>query len=262
MDAEAQATVARAEASAAGDQAAIAGGKAITRALLGRVSRKATTKDIKAGLVAGHRVELGKFFTRQHTATRAAAGRKAAGVFDPSAWDSDLASILGAMSAATAKAIGTQVAADLGGDYDGAEIAAWLESHSQSSAKAINATTADEITKALENAAEGEDPADTVDGVFDGEVSARSDQIAVTSVAVVGSLAALVAARQSSAKTKTWVVTSTNARASHAGMAGETVPLGELFSNGMDGPGDPAGGADEVAGCTCDLMFGNDSTEG
>jgi len=45
-------------------------------------------------------------------------------------------------------------------------------------------------------------------------------------------------------------------------MAGETVPLGELFSNGMDGPGDPAGGADEVAGCTCDLMFGNDSTEG
>ena len=42
-------------------------------------------------------------------------------------------------------------------------------------------------------------------------------------------------------------------------MNGETVPLGETFSNGMDGPGDFAGGADEVAGCQCDLQF---STEG
>jgi hypothetical protein len=42
-------------------------------------------------------------------------------------------------------------------------------------------------------------------------------------------------------------------------MDGETVPLGELFSNGMNGPGDYSGGADEVAGCTCDLDF---STEG
>ena len=42
-------------------------------------------------------------------------------------------------------------------------------------------------------------------------------------------------------------------------MDGEEVALGEPFSNGMDGPGDYSGGADEVAGCTCDLQF---STEG
>src|ERR1035437_5081456 len=58
MDAEANATVDRAEQSAAADPVAVAAGKAITRALLGRVSRKATTKDIRAGLVTGHQVEL------------------------------------------------------------------------------------------------------------------------------------------------------------------------------------------------------------
>ncbi len=38
-------------------------------------------------------------------------------------------------------------------------------------------------------------------------------------------------------------------------MGGETVGLNEAFSNGMNGPGDFSGGADEVAGCTCDLQF-------
>jgi hypothetical protein len=38
-------------------------------------------------------------------------------------------------------------------------------------------------------------------------------------------------------------------------MDGETVGLNEPFSNGMNGPGDYGGGADEVAGCTCDLQF-------
>ena len=73
-------------------------------------------------------------------------------------------------------------------------------------------------------------------------------------VAMVAGLASLVAARLSSAKTKTWVA-GAKPRASHAQMDGETVPLGELFSNGMDGPGDYSGGADEVAGCDCDLSF-------
>ena len=39
--------------------------------------------------------------------------------------------------------------------------------------------------------------------------------------------------------------------ASHAQMNGETVPVDEPFSNGMQIPGDPAGGVDEVAACRC-----------
>jgi hypothetical protein len=49
-----------------------------------------------------------------------------------------------------------------------------------------------------------------------------------------------------------------NPRSSHAYMSGETVALGEPFSNGMNGPGDYSGGADEVANCNCDLSFGTD----
>ena len=251
---QAEADVAASGASGAAAVAATAG-KAITRALMGRVGRKATTKDIRAGLVEGHQTELDKFFARQRASVKAAVGKKAVGVFDPSAWDGDLATILHSLSAATAKAIGAKVAADLGGEYDGASIADYLTSNAASTAKSINQTTADQIATALEDAANDED---AVDGLFDGEVAARSSQISLTRVAVIGGLAALVAARTNKAKTKTWIVTSGKPRASHAAMDGEEVELNTPFSNGMNGPGDYSGGADEVAGCTCDLSFSTD----
>jgi HK97 family phage portal protein len=246
---------------AAGESAAVAdSSKSLMRKVLAATGRvKSSKKDIRSTLVTEHEKALSSFFDKQRAAVKAKASSKAAGVFDPSAWDGDLASILHTLSKATAQAIGTKVAADLGGQYSGDGIASYLESNSADTAKKINQTTADEIAKAFENASDTEDPADTVDGVFDGEVAARGGQISSSRVAVVGGLAALVAARLSSAKTKTWVVTSGKPRASHSAMDGETVGLNELFSNGMNGPGDYSGGADEVAGCTCDLQF---STEG
>jgi len=252
----AEAAVAAGGAAAAAADAAA--GKAVARALWGRVSRKATTPAIRAALVAGHQVELDKFFTRQRASVKAAAGTKTAGVFDPAAWDGDLSTILHSLSEATAKAIGAKVAADLGGTYDGGDIAEYLTSNSASTAKSINQTTADEIAAAFENAADGESSDDTVDGVFDGEIAARSGQISASRVAVIAGLASLVAARQSKARTKTWVA-GMNPRSSHAAMDGETVPLGEPFSNGMSGPGDYSGGGDEVANCNCSMDF---STEG
>ena len=231
--------------------------KAVTvRAVMGKTGRvKDSKSEIRKTLVAEHVKALTSFFEEQRAATKKAASSKAAGVFDPSQWDGDLTTILHTLSKASAQAIGAKVAADLGGQYSSDEIASWLESNSQDTAKKINQSTADEIAKALENAADDADPEDTIDGVFDGEVNARAGQISLTRVALIGGLASLVAARLSSAKTKTWVVTSGKPRPSHASMDGETVPLGELFSNGMDGPGDFSGGADEVAGCTCDLQF-------
>jgi hypothetical protein len=73
-------------------------------------------------------------------------------------------------------------------------------------------------------------------------------------VAVVAGLASLGAAGQNGAGMKTWV-TGGNPRSAHAEMNGETVGIHDLFSNGMNAPGDPAGGADEVAGCNCSLDF-------
>jgi HK97 family phage portal protein len=245
---------------AASDAANAQKPKGVTvRAVLGKTGRVKDSKSaIRETLVAEHTQALGKFFDRQRAAVKAAAATKAAGVFDPSQWDGDLSGILHTLSQATALAIGNKVAADLGGKYSGKDIAAWLMSNSEATAKKINQATADEITAALENAGDDESSDDTIDGLFDGTIAARHNQISLTRVLVVGSLAALVAARLSSAKTKTWV-TGGNPRADHAEMDGETVPLGELFSNGMNGPGDYSGGADEVAGCNCDLDF---STEG
>jgi len=252
LQAEADAAV-----SAAGQEAAPVPSKSLNlRSLMGRIGRKAATKkEIRSELIAGHETELSKFFDRQRVAAKADVTK----AFDPSDWDGDLATILHSLSEATAKAIGAKVAADLGGKFDGGDIADYLKSNSEDTAKKINQTTADQIVAALEAAAEDEDAGDVIDNLFTGEVAARSSQISVSRVAMVAGLAALVAARQSDAKTKTWVVTSGRPRSSHAAMDGETVPLGEPFSNGMSGPGDYSGGADEVAGCTCDLTF---NTEG
>lgn len=226
------------------------------RQLMGRISRvKASKQGTRDKLAAEHSRELGGFFAEQHKAVKAAVGQKDSGIFDPTEWDGQLADILHTLSAATAKAIGAKVATDLGGQYNGEDIAAWLETDATDSAKNINKTTADQIAAALAAQLEDEDPEDAVDGVFDGEIAARADQISLSRVAMVAGLASQVAARQNDAATKTWVVTAANPRPSHAVMDGETVGLNEAFSNGMNGPGDFSGGADEVAGCSCDLQF-------
>ena len=45
--------------------------------------------------------------------------------------------------------------------------------------------------------------------------------------------------------------TGANARASHAAMTGETVPIDDRFSNGADWPGDDSLDPDESCGCNC-----------
>jgi HK97 family phage portal protein len=224
--------------------------KGLHRDVLSKVGRiKASKAKIRDTLTAEHQKALTTFFTTQRKALR-----KDPRGFDPTSWDGDLGSLLHTLSKATAEAIGAKVAAELGGQYSSDSIAAYLESNSAATATKINQTTADEITAAFEQQAEDESDADTIDGVFDGEVTARAGQISMSRVAMVAGLASLVAARLSSAKTKTWVA-GPRPRPEHAQMDGETVPLGELFSNGMDGPGDYSGGAAEVANCDCTLDF-------
>lgn len=225
-------------------------GKTVTvRSIMGSLARVKSTKDaIRTKLVDVHQNALDDFFAKQKKSALNASK------FTGSYWDGELADLLHTLSSATAKAIGAKVAKDLGGSYNGGDIADYLETNSEATAKKINATTEAEIIAALEAKADDENDDDAIGDVFDGEVAARSSQISWSRVAVIAGLASLVAARQSGVKTKTWI-TGPNPRPDHASMDGETVKLGELFSNGMDGPGDYAGGADEVAGCNCDLSF-------
>lgn len=222
------------------------------RAVMGRLARiKANKGAVRDQLVKEHADELVKFFTSQRDAVLAAAGRKDAGVFDPAAWDDQLAGILQTLGDATSKAVGDGTASDLGGQYNPDDIAAWIASNTQESAANINATSADQITAALGDS----NDTDALKALFAAWLVGRALQIATSRVAMIGGLSSQVAARQNKARTKTWETNSANARPSHEAMSGETVPLNANFSNGMNGPGDPAGGADEVAGCTCTLRF-------
>jgi hypothetical protein len=60
-----------------------------------------------------------------------------------------------------------------------------------------------------------------------------------------------IAAAHGSRMVKTWR-TGSNPRASHARMDGETVPVGEKFSNGMDHPGQ-GDGSDANCNCRIDV---------
>lgn len=65
----------------------------------------------------------------------------------------------------------------------------------------------------------------------------------------------LEAGRQNGAATKTWITTSSNPRAEHAAINGETVGLDDEFSNGLRWPGDSASGDPaEVANCRCEVV--------
>lgn len=226
------------------------------RSLMGRLSQvKAGGGDLRAKLVEEHTKELARFFTEQRDAVLTALTQKAGGLFDPADWDTELADVLTALGLTTAQTAGGTVARQLGSKFDATAVDEWVTDSAKKSAQKVNRTTADQLAAALDDADDDADAEEIIAGVFDGPVAARSDQIATTRVAMVAGFATLVAGQQSGAATKTWNVQSGKPRASHAAMDGETVGIDELFSNGMNAPGDPSGGADEVAGCTCGLTL-------
>jgi len=221
----------------------------VVRSVLGQVGRtKAAGGDARETLVDEHTKALAKVFDDQRVAAKSQSDSDLG-----SGWNDTLSKILLELGFATAKAIGSATAKSLGASgYDPDEIVDWLTENASTSAKAINEATVKALLAALE-AAEGSRD-DAVDSVFDGDVANRQASIPASRVALVGGLAALNSAGKSGARTKTWV-SGPNPRSSHAEMNGETVPIGDVFSNGMNAPGDPAGGADEVAGCNCSLDF-------
>ncbi|WP_230670745.1 phage portal protein [Rathayibacter sp. Leaf248] len=225
----------------------------------GRVKAKKTAARDK--LVTEHVDQLESFFEIQRDSVVSAASSKASGVFDPADWDEPLAEILGSLSTATAKVAGGATAASLGATYDPSTVQGWIDSDATDSAKRINRTTADQIDAALDSLEDDDDPADTLGRLFDeGQTSTRATEIATSRVASVMGFAAIVAGQQAGQQldkqvTKTWNTESGNPRSAHAAMDGETVGIDELFSNGMNAPGDPAGGADEVAGCMCGITI-------
>lgn len=236
---------------------AIAAPALTVRTIMGRLSqaKAAGTSAVRSKLMEEHAKELRAFFAKQKAAV--VGQRSKAYDFTPTDWDDELAGILETLSVATTAAIGSATATSLGGKFDGAPIADWLAEDAKASAENLNATTAAQLLAIADRLEEDEDldPDTEYSEYFDGTLDSRADEISGTRVAMLAGFAALVAAGQSGASRKRWVVTSANPRPSHAAVAGETVGINDTFSNGLNAPGDYTGGADEVAGCTCELVF-------
>lgn len=215
-------------------------------------SFKSSDVDTQPHLKAAEQV-LKRFFARQRDVVLSKLGAKAASDWwDADRWDSELSLELYKLAVSTATQIGKSQAEALGftaGDYDEDRTLAFLQAVASSRAGAINSTTKAQLDAAL--ADDEPDPAH----VFDVAASARTETGSTALVSALAGFAAMEAGKQlvGSRATKTWLVTSSNPRPEHAAMNGETVPVEENFSNGAKWPGDPALGADGVAGCSCEL---------
>lgn len=197
---------------------------------------------------------LGDFFKRQERIIRGALGRKDdADWWDADRWNDELAGDLYKFSLMVSKTVAASTLKQIGfspDEYDSDRTLAWLDAVSKRSAKSINQTTYDRISAAIDD----EDD-DALDAVFE-QQQTRSGLSAVSLVTTLSGFATHEAASQATGgkASKTWV-TGPNPRPEHAAMDGETVSLDENFSNGLAWPGDAAGGADEIAGCNCDMSI-------
>lgn len=171
--------------------------------------------------------------------------------WDAQRWNAELKTDLLKLNLITAKEWADRIANQLNSEVSDDAMMAYLDEHSRIQSEYINEFTRDNISVALRDP----EPIAAVKAVFDEAESVWSVREAVTAVTAMSSFGYHEGARAGGLKTKTWYVNSSNPRESHAAMSGESVGIRENFSNGMRWPGDPAGGANEVANCQCSVEF-------
>ena len=197
---------------------------------------------------------LQKFWKRQANSVLPKLGAKSASWWDEDRWNDELAEDIEPLINEIADAHGREVAGKLGFDYDGKRTRKYLEALSKGRAQAINEATYRKLQDALED---DEDDEDTPSNVFD----VRQNKDALTFGRMLALTAAGWAATHEAPKQardngimhtveKMWI-TGDNPRPEHAAMNGETVPIGEPFSNGCEWPGDEGGDPDTTCGCNC-----------
>ncbi len=198
-----------------------------------------------------HKQVLRKFFDRQKRVVMSKLGNKAKSeideVFADERWNDELRVELFSLALLTASDFGQQTTGSFGEDFNADGVLAFLEENSRVGAENINLTTKAALAEALSS----EERLEAVKHVFDIAASSRSDEIAQTKVTSLASFGVVEGGKQVGAASKQWIVTSSDPRASHAAINGETVGIDEAFSLGGKWPGDPVMDVSEVAGCTC-----------
>jgi HK97 family phage portal protein len=204
---------------------------------------------LRAKAVKAHEDTLADYFAARRIDARAAIHGKAA-LPNRARLDDDLTGRLqkAGLSAATAAGMSVSTA------YDADRTEAYQFKRAQGIAKDVN----DSLESAVGDALVSEDPSAAVDDLFATYQESKVPQMATTMATAALAWGKTEAGRQASGSgadvTKTWI-TGAKSRPTHAAMNGETVGINEPFSNGMNWPGDPSGGADEVAGCNCDVQI-------
>lgn len=191
------------------------------------------------------------FFTRQERAVLSALGAGGSW-WDGDRWDEELAADLRAFELRLVGRLGPAAAAGLGFNPDAFDLdrtAAFLTAVARSRAEMVNAATRDQVAETVRAADPDRPPA----AVFEVARKQRALAAGAAIVTTAAAFATVEAGRQLAPDrvVKTWRTTSANPRDGHARMDGETVPIDALFSNGLNWPGDPANGPDDVAGCQC-----------
>lgn len=193
---------------------------------------------------------LRRFFARQARSVSAAVGAKA-DWWDRSRWDRELGADLYALAATCVEQMGREAVRGLGFDPDKAwdqdRTLNYLKAVTASRARWVNEATRKQVEAAI-SAADGD-----ISGVFGRAEAQRAGAAGAAFAAAMAGFATIEAAKQVAPGrcVKEWVTFAKNPRPSHQAMNGDIAPAHSPFSNGMQWPGDPVGGADEVAGCTC-----------
>lgn len=206
---------------------------------------------------------LRKFFKRQSRSITPKLEKAKADNFaswwNAERWERELADDLTPIFQRQAVRRGQQAVndADLGGAFDAERIENYIKAMALGKSKAINNVTYRELQKALDDDFDDEDAMGaTVSGVFEkaeeqrAETSGRSFATALAGFAITEAVRQRGQGRQAM---KTWVVTSSNPRAEHMALDGETVPYDDLFSNGAAFPGDQVLTPEESCNCQCQV---------
>lgn len=212
------------------------------------------------GWIGRHFEALSEFFAGQGERVLATLGNDPGigvdDILDRAREDADLARILVRLATALIQQVGGVAAGALGqaATFDVAVVLELIGASSAATAANINTTTAGRLAEAMG----ATDVATEVGAMFDKMTAARARQLAQARVLWGAAVGAHEGAKQAGAKTKTWRVTSQSPRPSHKAAHGDTVDIADEFKVGTHRgrwPHDHTLGVDEIAGCTCRLVF-------
>lgn len=208
--------------------------------------------------VRAHRDDLGEVLGDQAeviTSVFQQGGGTAKELVDRERWNRVLADRMFVRNKLTATDFGRELADEFGSRFDPEQLDAFLLVNADLGADSINGAT----EAALQRALDEDDADEAVAAMFAVLLSSKLDSYAESTVTTSSNFGMTSSAEQAGVAEKVWRVTSKNPRAAHAAMNGERAPIAEPFSNGMAWPGDPSGGADNLADCRCSVEFERDA---